>query len=114
MNLPPADTRPLAARPQGDHFDAEVINRFRLLVTAHRDGTLHESGFVCMMLQLEADLARPNGFIITASNTQDGWTAVELRMRGRSNPCAAFEFLPSSAQSRQPAWLSRDEAVLES
>jgi hypothetical protein len=90
-----------AASPRVANIDDEVINRFRLLVTAHCDGTLHQSVFVSMILQLDAELARPHGYTITASNTDDGWTVIALRMRGQSDPCAAFEFLPGSGQVRE-------------
>src|SRR5438067_2512156 len=107
-----ADTPLHHTRPTGHNLDTEIMNRFRLLVTAHRDGTLHESGFVDMMLQLDAELARPNGFTITASDTDDDWTAIALRMRGRSKPCAAFEFRPGSGQWREPQFLPQAEAML--
>lgn len=92
------------ASRRAESIGGEIINRFRLLVTAHCEGTLHQSAFVSMILQLDAELARPHGYTITASSTGDDWTLVALRIRGRSEPCAAFEFLPGSGQVRQPSW----------
>ena len=100
----PLDPTPSAASCRVGNMGDEIFHRLRLLVTAHCEGTLHQSGFVSMMLQLDADLARPHGFIITASDTDDAWTLIALRIRGRSAPCAAFEFLPGSGQAREPKW----------
>jgi hypothetical protein len=112
MDRFPSGTQPLGALDspfpdagrRSEDIDQEVVSRFRVLVTAHCDGTLHQTMFVSMLLQLEAEFARPHGFIITASNTGDDWTMVALRMRGRSDPCAAFEFLPGSGRVREPKW----------
>lgn len=67
---------------------------------AHTSGILGEQGFVEVLLRLEEEKAAPFGFVLTASNTYDDWTVVALRMKGVSEPCASFEFLPSTGEFR--------------
>jgi hypothetical protein len=77
-------------------MDAEI----RALVAAQSSGDLNNEGFVERLLRFEAERARTHGLILTASHTFDDWTVVSLRIPGRSEPCASFEFQPATGRFR--------------
>jgi hypothetical protein len=78
----------------------EISDMLRTLVVAYCAGSLDERGFSDILLRIEEEKVRPAGFVVTVSNTIDDWTLLLLRVRGRSEPCAAFEFLPGSSAFR--------------
>ena len=78
-------------------MDAEI----RALVAAQSSGNLNNQGFVERLLRFEAERARANGLVLTASHTFDDWTVVSLRVRGSGEPCASFEFQPATGRFRE-------------
>ena len=78
----------------------EIEATLLTVTNAHAAGLIGEQGFVEVLLRLEEEKAAPFGFVLTASNTYDDWTVVALRLKGVSQPCASFEFLPSTGEFR--------------
>ncbi len=78
-------------------MDAEL----RALVAAQSAGDLNDEGFVEALLRLEAEKARANGLVLTASHTFDDWTVVRLHLRGVAEPCVSFEFHQPTGRFRQ-------------
>ena len=72
----------------------EIADMLRTLAMAFCVGSLDERAFTDILLRVEEEKIRPEGFVVTASNTIDDWTVLLLRVKGASEPCAAFEFLP--------------------
>jgi hypothetical protein len=79
----------------------QIEASLRDLITAYGSGALEERRFVDEILHLEAEKMNPRGFLLTASTTDDDWTMVALHVKGRSEPCAVFEFLPGRAEIRR-------------
>jgi hypothetical protein len=67
---------------------------------ARTTGMLSEANFVEMVLRIEAEQVRPDGFTLTAAEPDDGRIVFELRKVGTSATCAAFEFLPKTGELR--------------
>src|SRR5205823_3842567 len=67
-----------------------------------------EDDFVEILLKIEQEQAAPAGFVITASNTYDNWTVIVLRLKGVREPCAAFEFQPSTGKFRHVGAVCRE------
>lgn len=78
----------------------DIADMLRTLVMAHCAGSLDERAFAEILLRVEEEKVRPQGFVVTVSNTLDDWTVVLLRRKGFSEPCAAFEFLPGRSAFR--------------
>lgn len=85
-------------------FDEDL----RGLVAARSSGQIDETDFVRALLELEAVTAARNGLTLTASHTYDDWTVVSLRVARRSQPCASFEFQPSTGCFRAVGCPCRD------
>jgi hypothetical protein len=49
---------------------------------------------------LESEKASEQDLVLTATNTRDEWTSVVLRVKGSTEPCAAFEYLPGTGAFR--------------
>jgi hypothetical protein len=78
----------------------EIDQEIRELVAAQASGHLNEPQFVEALLKFETDRAAAHGLILTASHTFDDWTVISLRIPGRAEPCASFEFHAESGRFR--------------
>ena len=78
----------------------EIGRELRALAAAQASGKINQHEFVSALLKLELEKAAPHRLVLTASHTLDEWTVVSLRLPGRSEPCASFEFLPATGQFR--------------
>lgn len=103
MSQPPLSPEQLAA------ICLEIDQEIRELVAAQAAGRLHQQGFVEALLKFELERASTHGLILTASHTFDDWTVVALRLPGRSEPCASFEFHPDTGQFRNVGTPCRPE-----
>ncbi len=77
-----------------------IGEELRKLLAERGDNPICERTLVEDLLRFEAEKAAAQGLILTASNTYDDWTVVLLRVKGSSEPCAGFEFLPETGAFR--------------
>src|SRR4051812_102975 len=87
-------------RGQAQSF-RQIEASLRDLISAYGSGALQEQRFVDELLHLESEKMHPRGFVVTASNTDDDWTVVQLHVEGRGEPCAVYEFLPGCGEVRR-------------
>ena len=78
-----------------------IADRLERLIRLRCRGIISEPTFVDFILKIEAQVVRPQGLTLTASNTIDDWTVLRLKINGANEPCAAFEFLPETGEFRQ-------------
>ena len=89
-----------------DHEHLEAVchaigDRLLELARGRSKGNVSEEIFIEKVLKIEAEEVTPKGLTLTASNTRDDWTVFKIKIRGTSEDCAAFEFLPETGEFRR-------------
>ncbi len=72
----------------------------KALAAAQAAGLIAQRELVDALLKLEREKAGPLRLVLTASHTYDDWTVVSLHHPGQSEPCASYEFQPTTGQFR--------------